>query len=68
MTSPARSKWSGADRRSAAGGWSAGTRSRLLEAALVTIVLSLSSMPLAMALGLLLAIGRVYGPAPLRRS
>jgi polar amino acid transport system substrate-binding protein len=40
--------------------------SRLLEAALVTIALSCSSMPLAMALGLVLAIGRLYGPAPLR--
>jgi polar amino acid transport system substrate-binding protein len=40
--------------------------SRLLEAALVTIVLSLGSMPLAMALGLVIAIGRLYGPAPVR--
>lgn len=40
--------------------------SRLLEAALVTVVLSLTSMPLAMALGLVIAIGRLYGPTPLR--
>jgi polar amino acid transport system substrate-binding protein len=39
---------------------------RLLQAALVTVVLSITSMPLAMALGLLIAIGRLYGPAPLR--
>jgi polar amino acid transport system substrate-binding protein len=39
---------------------------RLLEAALVTIVLSVTSMPLAMALGLLIAIGRLYGPRPLK--
>jgi polar amino acid transport system substrate-binding protein len=39
---------------------------RLLEAALVTVVLSLTSMPLAMALGLVIAIGRLYGPIPLR--
>jgi polar amino acid transport system substrate-binding protein len=40
--------------------------SRLLEAAGVTIVLSLSSMPLAMLLGLIIAIGRLYGPRPIR--
>ena len=39
----------------------------LLLAALTTIVLSFTSMPLAMALGLLVAIGRVYGPSPLAR-
>ena len=39
---------------------------RLLDAALVTIVLSVTSMPMAMALGLLIAIGRLYGPRPLR--
>jgi polar amino acid transport system substrate-binding protein len=38
----------------------------LLEAALVTIALSFGSMPLAMALGLLIAVGRLYGPAPVR--
>ncbi|MBV8610458.1 MAG: ABC transporter permease subunit [Singulisphaera sp.] len=42
-------------------------RSRLLAAAWVTIVLSVTSMPLAMALGLLIALGRMYGPRPLRR-
>jgi polar amino acid transport system substrate-binding protein len=40
--------------------------SRLLEAALVTVVLSVTSMPMAMALGLLVAIGRLYGPRPLK--
>src|SRR5271166_3455437 len=40
--------------------------SRLIEAALVTIALSLGSMPLAMALGLFIAVGRLYGPAPMR--
>jgi polar amino acid transport system substrate-binding protein len=39
--------------------------SRLLDAAWVTIVLSVTSMPIAMALGLLIAIGRLYGPRPL---
>jgi polar amino acid transport system substrate-binding protein len=41
-------------------------RSRLFDAAFVTIALSVSSMPLAMALGLLIALGRLYGPVPLR--
>jgi polar amino acid transport system substrate-binding protein len=41
-------------------------RSRLLDAAAVTVALSVSSMPLAMALGLLIALGRLYGPGPLR--
>ncbi len=52
----------------AEGGWALITRyaSRLLEAAGVTIALSLSSMPLAMLLGLMIAIGRIYGPAPVR--
>ena len=47
-----------------AGGWSlvCQYRSRLLDAALVTIVLSVTSMPLAMALGLLIAVARLYGP------
>lgn len=39
---------------------------RLRDAAMVTLGLSLSSMPLAMAIGLAVAIGRMYGPAPLR--
>jgi polar amino acid transport system substrate-binding protein len=39
---------------------------RLLDAAFVTIVLSVTSMPLAMALGLFIAIGRLYGPGPLK--
>ena len=42
-------------------------RSRLLDAAWMTIVLSVTSMPLAMALGLLIALGRMYGPRPVRR-
>ena len=32
----------------------------------MTIILSLGSMPLAMALGLLIAVARLYGPAPFR--
>ncbi|MGC8641460.1 MAG: ABC transporter permease subunit, partial [Isosphaeraceae bacterium] len=49
-------------------GWGLVSRygSRLLWAAMVTIVLSITSMPLAMAVGLVLAIARVYGPAPSR--
>ncbi len=39
---------------------------RLLDAAFVTVVLSVTSMPLAMALGLFIAIGRLYGPGPLK--
>ncbi|WP_337173843.1 ABC transporter permease subunit [Paludisphaera sp.] len=39
---------------------------RLRAAALVTLGLSFGSMPLAMAIGLMVAIGRMYGPAPLR--
>jgi polar amino acid transport system substrate-binding protein len=39
----------------------------LLWAALTTIVLSFTAMPLAMTIGLLVAIGRVYGPGPLAR-
>ncbi len=38
----------------------------LLEAAGMTICLAVISMPLAMILGLLVALGRMYGPAPLR--
>jgi polar amino acid transport system substrate-binding protein len=34
----------------------------LLQAAFVTLALSVTSMPLAMLLGLLIAVGRVYGP------
>jgi polar amino acid transport system substrate-binding protein len=51
----------------AAGGWALlrQYQSRLWDAAFVTIALSVSSMPLAMALGLLIAIGRLYGPRPL---
>ncbi len=41
-------------------------RSRLIKAAMVTIALSISSMPLAMVLGLWIAIGRLYGPGLLR--
>ncbi len=38
----------------------------LLQAALVTLVLSVTSMPIAMAIGLMVAIGRLYGPRPLK--
>jgi polar amino acid transport system substrate-binding protein len=38
----------------------------LLDASAVTLVLSVTSMPLAMALGLAVALGRLYGPAPVR--
>lgn len=38
----------------------------LLQAALMTLLLSLTSMPLAMAIGLAVALGRLYGPKPLR--
>ncbi len=41
-------------------------RSRLIRAAIVTFALSVTSMPLAMILGLFIAIGRLYGPGPLR--
>ena len=37
----------------------------LVGAALTTIILSCTAMPLAMTLGLLVAVGRVYGPRPL---
>ena len=40
--------------------------SLLLEAAGMTVLLSSASMPLAMAIGLLVAIGRLYGPKALR--
>jgi polar amino acid transport system substrate-binding protein len=51
-----------------AGGWALlrQYQSLLLDAAAVTIMLSLTSMPLAMALGLLIALGKLYGPHPLR--
>jgi polar amino acid transport system substrate-binding protein len=54
--------------RRAAGGWALlrQYQARLFDAALVTIALSVSSMPLAMALGLLIALGRLYGPRLLR--
>jgi polar amino acid transport system substrate-binding protein len=39
---------------------------QLLRAALTTVELSLLSMPLAMLIGLLVAIGRLYGPAWIR--
>ncbi|MFO0909588.1 MAG: ABC transporter permease subunit [Isosphaeraceae bacterium] len=39
---------------------------RLTDAAVVTIILSLASMPLAMAIGLAVALGRLYGPGWLR--
>jgi polar amino acid transport system substrate-binding protein len=38
----------------------------LVEAALVTVVLSVTSMPLAMAIGLAVALGRLYGPSALK--
>jgi len=38
----------------------------LVEAAVVTVVLSITSMPLAMAIGLLVALGRLYGPSALK--
>jgi polar amino acid transport system substrate-binding protein len=38
-------------------------RSPLFDAALMTLILSFSSMPLAMAIGLLIAVGKLYGPA-----
>jgi polar amino acid transport system substrate-binding protein len=41
-------------------------RSLLGDAALMTILLSMTSMPLAMLVGLLIALGRLYGPGPLR--
>ncbi len=39
---------------------------RLRAATLVTLGLSFGSMPLAMAIGLAVALGRLHGPAPLR--
>lgn len=40
----------------------------LLLAALTTVVLSCTAMPLAMALGLVVALGRAYGPTPLAKA
>jgi polar amino acid transport system substrate-binding protein len=40
----------------------------LLDAAVVTIVLSVISMPLAMAIGLAVALGRLYGPVALKTA
>jgi polar amino acid transport system substrate-binding protein len=40
--------------------------SRLVDAARVTVTLSVTSMPLAMVLGLFIAIGRLYGPPAVR--
>lgn len=54
--------------RRTAGGWTLlrQYQARLLDAAFVTIALSVSSMPLAMAFGLLIAVARLYGPGPMR--
>jgi polar amino acid transport system substrate-binding protein len=41
-------------------------RAVLLDASWVTVALSVASMPLAMAIGLAVALGRLYGPRPLR--
>lgn len=41
-------------------------RPLLIDATLMTILLSLSSMPLAMVLGLFVALGRLYGPKPVQ--
>ncbi len=41
-------------------------RERLIDATIMTIVLSVTSMPLAMALGLLIAVARLYGPKALQ--
>ncbi|HWE39719.1 MAG TPA: ABC transporter permease subunit [Isosphaeraceae bacterium] len=38
----------------------------LADASAMTILLSVASMPMAMAIGLLVALGRLYGPRPLR--
>jgi polar amino acid transport system substrate-binding protein len=52
----------------APGTWEAARRylPALLRAAAITLALSCLSMALAIALGMLIASGRVYGPAPLR--
>jgi polar amino acid transport system substrate-binding protein len=56
--------------RRTAGGWALleQYRWRLFDAAVVTLILSFGSMPIAMALGLLIAIGRLYGARPLRAA
>jgi polar amino acid transport system substrate-binding protein len=41
-------------------------QSLLLDAAFVTVMLSICSMPLAMVMGLSVAIGRLYGPRPVK--
>jgi polar amino acid transport system substrate-binding protein len=41
-------------------------RALLWDAALLTVVLSVASMPLAMAIGLFVALGRLYGPSVLK--
>ena len=43
-----------------------GVLDKLFTAAAYTILLSVASFPLAMLLGLVVAIGRVYGPLPIR--
>ncbi|MFO0807451.1 MAG: ABC transporter substrate-binding protein/permease [Gemmataceae bacterium] len=52
----------------ASGGWATVWRNRgyLLDAAWMTVRLSLISMPIAVLLGLLIALGRLYGPAVVR--
>ena len=52
-----------------ASGWSLvyQYRARLIDAAIMTLVLSITSMPLAMALGLLIAVMRLYGPGALQK-
>ncbi len=54
--------------RSESGGWSLlfRYRERLIQAAIMTFALSVTSMPLAMVLGLFIAIGRLYGPVAFR--
>lgn len=49
-------------------GWTLVSRYRdvLLDSAMTTIKLSLASMPLAMAIGLIIALGRMYGPWPVQ--
>ena len=52
----------------AVGGWAVVLRHAptLLLAALTTILLSVTAMPLAIAIGLMVALGRMYGPNPCR--
>lgn len=51
-----------------AGNWAivAGNLSLLVQAAGITVMLSCLAMPLAIGIGLVIALGRVYGPAVLR--